>query len=309
MKKLLLLFVLSLILSGGIALAEETVDATQEIALDEEVTAQDLDVGDPLILPDNPLYFFKNIARTIQSAFTFDSVKKAELKEKFANEKLIELKKMVEENKSREKVEKAIRNYQNELEEVGRAAEQIKERAEESTKVSEFLDKFIQQQVLHNRILQKLEEQVPAEIYEKIAAARENHLKKFGEVMTRLENKGQIQERLEKNLQEVKGSKFKDFKSLEILKQLEEKIPEEAKNAVRGAQETIMLKLKDTLEVLPTQKQEAFQKYIEDVSGQKINKLEIIEQLRVRVSKPLLQQQMIQLKERVMQKAGKPTIE
>ncbi|PIW90581.1 MAG: hypothetical protein COZ92_00300, partial [Candidatus Nealsonbacteria bacterium CG_4_8_14_3_um_filter_40_11] len=58
------------------------------------VQPEDLGVSSPNILPDSPLYIFKTWARGIQSFFTFDSLAKAKLKEKFANEKLMELKKM-----------------------------------------------------------------------------------------------------------------------------------------------------------------------------------------------------------------------
>jgi len=63
------------------------------VNLDENIKPEDLGVGDPNILPDSPLYAFKNIGRGFQSFFTRDPVKKAELKLKFANEKIIEAKK------------------------------------------------------------------------------------------------------------------------------------------------------------------------------------------------------------------------
>ena len=49
-----------------------------------------LGVEEPRILPGNPLYFFKGFARAVQSVTTFSPEKKAELKLRFANEKIIE---------------------------------------------------------------------------------------------------------------------------------------------------------------------------------------------------------------------------
>ena len=310
MRTLLTLIIFSLTLGAGITLAvndieivPETTDLTDAaVALDEDVSAQDLGVGEPNILPDSPLYFFKEWGRNIQSFFTFDPVKKAELKEKFTSEKLIEVKTMVEQNKVQERIEMAIENYRNELGEMVGATERIREKAEENEEVGKFLDKFIQQRILQDRLLQKLEEQVPAEVFKKIKEAREIHIEKFGEVMTKLEDKAKIQQRLEKNLQEVKGSEFKDFKNLEILQKLEEEVPEEAKEAVRNASENTLLRLKEGLEKLPLQAQEKFNEYIEEIGGEKEIQMEVIEKLKEELKElPTLQQNLIQTKERVLE--------
>ena len=304
---------LTLLLGASFILADETANedeliiATENIgleeiiALDEDVSAEDLGVEEQTLLPDNPFYFFKELGRGIQSFFTFDPVKKAELKEKFANEKLIEVKQMVEQNKTRERIEKAIQNYQTEMGEVVKATEKIRERAQESEEVGKFLDKFIQQQVLHQRLLQKLGEQVPEQAFEKIQAAREAHLERFAEVVTKLEDKANIQERLETNLQKVKGSEFKEFKNLEILKELEGKVPEEVKEAVRNAGENTLLRLKEGLEKLPLQSQEKFSEYIEAIGGKKGIQVEIMESIIESKELPVLQQNLIQTRERVME--------
>jgi hypothetical protein len=259
---------------------EVSPEVIEAINLDENIKPEDLGISEPNVLPDNPFYFFKEWGRNIQSFFTFNPVKKVELKEKFANEKLIELKKMVEQKKAGKRIEKAIENYQNEVEEAKRLTERIRVKAEESEEVGKFLDKFIQHQALHQRLLQKLETQVPTEALGKIREARERHIEKFGEVMTRLENKENIQERLEKNLKEVKGSEFKNFKNLEILLELEEKIPEKAKEAIQKAQENTLKRLQGDLEKMSSENQERFKEYIDKISGNKEKQLEILENLR-----------------------------
>ena len=89
------------------------------VNIDEDIKGSELGVGDnPRILPDSPFYFAKNIGRGIQSFFTFNPVSKAELKLKFASEKLIEAKKMAEKNSDNEKIVKALNNYQKEIERV-----------------------------------------------------------------------------------------------------------------------------------------------------------------------------------------------
>jgi hypothetical protein len=296
--------------AGGFSLAQEEApsEITETVSLDEDIQPEDLGIGEPRLLPDSPFYFFKEWSRSIQSFFTFDPVKKVELIEKFANEKLIELKKTVEQKKTPERIEKAVENYQNELEEAERVTERIRERAEESEEVSEFLDKFIQNQALHQRLLQKLENQVPAEVLEKVERVREINLEKFGEVVSNLEeNKEKIQERLEKNLKEVKGSEFKEFKNLEVLKELEEKVPEEAKEAIQKAEENILKRFQGDLEKMPPESQERFKEYIDKISGEEEKQLEIMEEIKP--EKLELKANLEEVKERIKEKIKAQTEE
>jgi len=171
LKILLLSFVLVFAL-GFVAFAQE-----------EDVKAEDLEIGEPKILPDSPFYFLKNLGRNIREFFAFNPIVKAQLKERFANEKLIELKNMVEAGKSPEAIEQATENYEKEIEAIKQTVEKIKEKAKDNPQVEKFLDKFAKQQVLHEKLLEKLENQVPPKAFEKIKEAREEHLERFGEVM------------------------------------------------------------------------------------------------------------------------------
>lgn len=292
------------------ALAQET-SVTEEVALDEEVSAEDLEIKEPRLLPDSPFYFLKNWGRGIRSFFIFNKVKKAELKAKFANEKLIEVKKMIEEKKSAQIIKKGLENYQKEVEKVKAMAYQIKEKAVESPKVDSFLNKFTNHQILHQKLLSKLETQVPSEVFEKIEEARERHLERFGEVMTKLEDrKEKITERLEKTMEEQEGSKFKDFKNLEILKELEEKVPEQAKEAVQKAQENTLKKLQGDLEKMSSENQEKFGDYIERISGDKAKQLEILENLRFEIKeKTQLREKINEMREGIIEKVQERTRE
>jgi len=326
MQKISLTFLISgLLFSAALAMAQEdtapvptkatdevtvTATVTGATVIDEfsatlDETVEDLGVGEPNILPDSPFYFLKKWSRNIQNVFAFTTVAKAQLKEKFSSEKLLEVKKMVEQNKNQEQIENAIRSYQEEIGDMQTITERIKETAQESEEVGKFLDKFIQQQTVQQKVLQKLEEQVSSDVFEKIQEVREEHLEKFGEVMTRLENKENLQERLEQNLQEMAGSEFKEFKSLEVIKQLEEKVPEEAKEAIQGVQENLLLKLKEKLEQLPPQTQKKFQDYIEKISGEKETQLEIIDSLKEKL--PLLQENLLQSREKILEQIQERT--
>ncbi len=278
------LVIFSLVMTAGLVSAQDesitiSEEAQQYIDLDENIQPADLGVSSPTILPDSPFYFFKNLGRNIQSFFTFDPVAKTELKEKFSNEKLIELKAMIERKKSTQAIQSAIENYEDEVKTVKTFAERIRATAQENEEVGKFLDKYTQHQVLHQTILQKLEEQVSEEVYAKILETREQHLEQFGEVMQKLEAKEKITERLEKNLKEIKGSDFKEFKNLELLESLKEKLPEEVQQKVEETKEAVLNTLRETLENLPEEKQKNFQEYVEKISGNEVKQLNILNAL------------------------------
>lgn len=304
MKYFLIIGVLLGIGIGAFALAQETVTTADEaVNLDENVQASDLDIEEPTLLPDSRFYFLKTWAREIQSTFTFNPVKKAELRLKFANEKAVEMEMVAQKTQNPEVIKKAVENYRQEIAKVEKVTEKIKEEATSSEPVAKFLDKFIQQQTLQQRVLEKLQGQVPAEVYEKIEQARQEHLEKFGEVMNRLENKENIQERLENNLREVKGSEFKEFKNLEILKGLELNAPLELKETLQNAQQNSLLKLKDALKSLPTASQEKFSDYVEKISGDKEKQVEIIENLKEASREiPVIRGNLMQVREKILER-------
>lgn len=260
--------------------------ATEIVNLDENIQPEDLGISEPRLLPDSPLYFFKNWVRNIQSAFIFNPVKKTELRMKFTNEKLVELKKIIEKTKDPRVIKEATENYQQEVEKVKKQSERIKNKAKENPQVENFLDKFIHQQTLHQKLLQKLENQVPAEALEKIKEVRERHLERFKDVMVQLEDRNEkITEKLDKILENQKGSPFKDFKNLEILKRLEEKIPPEAKEAIKKTQENALNRLKENLEKMSPENQEKFEEYTKKISGEKAEQLEILKDLSTKLKK------------------------
>lgn len=274
----LVIFSLGLTTSFVIAQDEEIIseEAQQQVELDEDVQPADLGVSLPTILPDSPFYFLKNLGRGIRTFFTFNPLAKTELREGFANEKLMELKEMIERKKSTQAIKKAAENYEGEIETVRIFAERIRVTAQENEQVGTFLDKHTQHWALHQRVLLRLEEQVPAGVLIKIQASRDLHLEKFSAVMQKLEDKDKIPERLEKNLDLVKGGNFKYFINIGIVEDLKEKLPEDIRIKIEEKQEAMLGKLHEKLESLPAEKLESFTQYIKKIGGDKIQHLDII---------------------------------
>ena len=280
---------------GSIALAQEIPEVTQ----DEEITAQELGISEPKVLPDSPFYFLKNLGRMIELFFSFNPVKKAELRLKIASEKLIEAKKLVERGKDPRLIEKTLNEFQNEIGKISQ---------ESGENLKRFSEKLIHQQILHQRILQRLEKQVPPEVYEKIKTHREKHLERFAEVMQKVESKEWIAERLENELEKIKGSRFKEFKDLEILTEIEEKMPQEVRKKIEEKRAEIEEKFREKLEGMSDEEKEKFKTYLEMIAGNKLKHLEIISNLEANEISEKLSEKLKAVKEKKLEEVEREEI-
>lgn len=249
--------------------AAESVE--ESLKMDEEVLPEDLEVLEPKILPGNPFYFLKEWTRKLKLFFTFNPKKKIELRLKFANEKLMEAKKLIQLKKDPNLIEKTISNFQSEMEKISKGKE------ENLRKISE---KLIYQQILHQKILEKFENQVPPDLFEKIKNEREKHLERFSQIIQRLENKEKIAERLENEFSKMKGSQFKEFKNLEFLGNLSERMPQEIKEKIKEEEEKILEKFSQKIEQLSKEDLENFKEYVKRISGNIEKHLEILAELQ-----------------------------
>lgn len=266
----------SLLLSGFIPVFAQEGQNLDELAEnmieeDEETTNEDLGVGNQGILPGSPFYFLKNWRRGIQDFFTFNPVKKAELKLKFANEKMAEVKEMIRKERPEDEVINALENANKELE---RMRERIEEKGIES---EELLEKIIESGLNHQKVIDKLEENFP-DIYEKLEEARGNSLGNIMGSSLKIADGEKIREKLEEKLEEG-GSQLKHIKSLEVLMRVEEQVPEEAKEAIRKAQDNILKRLEGDLESIPEEEKEILEEYMERVKCNESRCLEVISKI------------------------------
>ncbi len=275
------------------------VEPPSEVVQDEEVLAKDLGISEPKWLPGHPLYFLKDWGRKIQLFFTFNKTKKAELRLKIANEKLIEAKKLAELKKDPKLVERALKDFEKEIGEISK---------ESGENLKKFSEKLIHQQILHQRILQRLERQVPPEVFEKIKEHREKHLERFAEIMQKVEEKTKIANKLKEELEKIKGSKFKDFKNLEFIEEIKEKLPQDVKQKIEEKREEILEKLREKLEKMSDEEKEEFEKYLEEISGDKLKHLKIISKIEAEEISEKLSDILEKAKERKIEEIGKEKI-
>jgi len=118
--------------------------------------------------------------------------------------------------------------------------------------------------------------------------------------MLKLEDTDKLPERLETNLEKVEGSKYKNFKNLEILLELAEKVPEQAKEAIQKAQENSLKRLKGDLEKMSSEDQEKFKDYLDKIGGVKEKHIEILRDFKLEIEKVPETPKALELKEKII---------
>lgn len=278
MKKIILLLSVFLF-SAGVVLAQD------EAVLDENVTAVDLGIEEPTLLPDSPFYFLKEWQRGIGNFFTFNSVKKTERYLEQANEKLIEAQKIAEKTGNEEIAVKAMEKYQKAVEKTGNRIEKIKEKQKDNPDYQVLLDKYTEDGFNQHRVMSVLQNrfrEIPKEAQNRIEGVREAVSVKLGEVLEAVDGE-KMDERINRVTVRIEGGDLKQIKNLEVLKELESKLPESALPAILRAQENATERLKEKIEAIPVnEREERLSDYMETVSGNETRHLEILEDLKSR---------------------------
>jgi len=202
MKKFLSITLLLCFAIPTMAQVDDTQILENEISIVDEITTESiqLETKDVGMLPTNPFYFLKNVSRNIRLAFTFSPVKKAELRQRFANQQLLEIDKLVERGTSSEVIERTTQRYENQQEKL----REIMERIQDSDVIESFRKKYLNQQMLHEEVLERIQQRVPEDAVQNIEQAMTRHLERFGEVMSKIENTEQIPVRLRNALENTR---------------------------------------------------------------------------------------------------------
>ncbi|MBI5221581.1 MAG: hypothetical protein HY979_02135 [Candidatus Magasanikbacteria bacterium] len=286
-------FILALIIAFGlilaqVSLAQEQPATTQEnqpAAVSSDVTATDLGVAEPTVLPSNRFgYFFKNLARAVQTTLTFNQVKKAELELKIANERLVEAQKVAEIDSTSAKtqaiVAKAQEKYQQLIEKVQTRVEKLKEKGDQRAEA--LLDKVTDRQLKQQQLMENLQdklENLPVEQKERLEQVREKVLENFGQFLERVdENTEKVKERLDKVIESQNDNQLKVIRHLEVMERLGDKLQNEnIKEGLTQAKEQLRDKMIANLKEQSSGANiQEFKENLQEVSGQEGYKLRVI---------------------------------
>ncbi|MDP2640922.1 MAG: Kazal-type serine protease inhibitor domain-containing protein [Candidatus Yanofskybacteria bacterium] len=276
-KYLLLLFSSFLFLAAGSVLAQEQ---------DENyVQFQDLGVERVGILPTSPFYAFKELGRNMQSFFTFNSVAKAALEGRFANEKAAELQAVQQQRPDDERaISRALSNYEQAQDRLAFRLERVQETSE-NPNVDRLLEEITKRSVLHEKLLSEVRERHEDKeaVRERLDQAHERIADVVGRVAAK-EVPEKFAERLRITLEEGRGSALKDIQSVEILDRFSMNMPEEVRERLSEVRENLREKAQAQIEQLVLRGEENLQTVLDRVPGDAARRSVTLEELRIRAS-------------------------
>jgi len=101
----------------------------------------------------------------------------------------------------------------------------------------------------------------------------------FANTLSGSDTPEELQERMIKASDAQEGSKFKNFKNLEILQRVEERVPEKAKEAIRNAQENALKRLQGDIYQMSPEDRSRFADYVENMSGDEVKHAIMLDKL------------------------------
>ena len=202
-------------------------------AAETTTTAEDLNVASPTVLPTSPFYFLKELGRNVQMFLTFAPIDKAELKLKFANEKLAEAEK-VSETGDTTQTTSALDNYQKEVEEVSQYVGNL---TKDNPNSEKLLEKITENNFNHQQVLDKIAEN-KVEVEGKIGQVKERVVENFTTGTFELASPENVKKVMEKA---VEQNNEQVSNKVEILNNIVEKAPEAAKKMMVEVQNTVII--------------------------------------------------------------------
>jgi len=248
---------------------------------DNTAGAEILGVGEPKLLPSSPFYFFKEIGRGISNAFTFSEEKRAEKKLDQASERLAEVEIMMSETTSEDAgknktIANSLTKYQKDIDKANASIEKVEK---DSNAYNNLINKAVDKYSAFAKVMAADEDlalDIDKDIVQEIYKSKEGVLNNLAGSIENLPDSS----KLEEILQNQSGSDFKEFKNLEVLGELEGKLPEQAAEAVSNAQDKIRAKMEEKLSASTEGKTgEDFANYVIALKGNQAEHMAILDEL------------------------------
>lgn len=201
-----------------------------DVKLDLTVSAADLGIAQPRILPGTLLYPLKRFTRKVQLLLTFDSLSRAELLVKHNNERTLEAALLLEKNSTRGNINLALQT----LALVQANFEMLRKNTAgkslpRSERVDRLISAIIQNGIARQTVFASIEDKVYGADYVRVEKIRQEVLRNGVDTLLQLSgNSAQLLvDRLEQVVARVSGSKFKELKAIELLDEIRRFQPEE----------------------------------------------------------------------------------
>ena len=179
MKKTIIIFSL-LVLLAPLSIKAQTLNVS--LLADEigDVTSEN--VG---LLPDSFFYPVKTWWEEVRLFFTLSDEKKADLELKFANRRLLELKKLCEEKDNCDLAEKLAPKFQDRIE---RSIQKLESASEKGKDVEAIVEKLKENQEKQQAVLESVYEKVPDQAKEHILEAMEKSAEGLSNAIEKVQN-------------------------------------------------------------------------------------------------------------------------
>ncbi len=253
----------------------EALAAADEESASEAIAQEFFSDARPRVLPGNPLYFFKDVGRAIQSFATFDPEAKAKLHLRYAGEKILEANLLVDRGNP-DRAARHLASYERDLGKIQQSVDRLL--ADKPAVAAALTRKTFRDELRHQILIGKVEKNVSAEAIGEVKEIRAKTIERVGDAISDIKNKDEVQ-RIIADALTANGSPFRNLRNLEVLKAIEEKVPEGAKDAIRKAQGASLKRFVDQIEALPQEHQKLFSQYMEKAGGDEIAHLKTLEAL------------------------------
>ncbi|MCL5017305.1 MAG: DUF5667 domain-containing protein [Patescibacteria group bacterium] len=296
-NKTILILVFGTLFFAGSVFAQTD---NSQIIKKQDITAKDLGITSPGILPGNPFYFLKDWSRGIQDTLTFDPVKKAELQLDVVNQKAVEIKKLKDFLPSSSKnLSEALDDYRGSIDSLGQKAGDVKNSS--VPEMSVFLDKLSGSLIKHIQLFSQLKSGTGDVIKNKLSALQGKIAELIVKVLSANETPDQFRGQLERIVRDQDSGAFKEITIAEVLDRLDEKTFEENRLGLLKVQENLLLKFQSRLQSEDFSR--ALSEIMPQLPGDPVRKIKILDEIREGISDNNIKNNLNIIRQDLLQKA------
>ena len=199
--------------------------------------------------------FLNNLQHKVRYLVTWNPRVQTKMNLTKANESLAvaqaELAKEVQSPEVKEKFNQAIEQYNSEMTKIAERSDKFKNKVNDDSKLEAILDKYTNNQLIQQTVLNEIAELAPSDQQSKITSIKDNTINGFATVLTNLEDETKITERLQDVVYQQNNNNYKELGSLELLKALENKVSPETKKDIERAKTATLFQLNQKIKNLP----------------------------------------------------------
>ncbi|MFA5022119.1 MAG: DUF5667 domain-containing protein [Patescibacteria group bacterium] len=257
MKKIIIFLALISLLVPTLVAAQSDINANYESTpLKEEISASDLGQSEPIILPNSNLYWLKDFWQKIKIWLATDPIKKAEQRLTVANQKLLELQKLITKGViTGTELKNNLEQYNYQIQSLKTKIESLKD--QQPQPVEQFVNQYTIQEFIRQQLMRRVELKLDSDVNRQlIIDAKDKSLAVLSDLLSKI-NKEKIEERINGILSGEQPLELSNFYNVETLDQLQQKLPSDVQPVIAKIREKIILQLNENLDTMTPEQRAA----------------------------------------------------